>query len=170
VLKPELEFVLARNLGRVAAPDGLWDRIQHPPVAWATRPDRRLAWALVTAMLVAAAAWGLHPQSASEFRSSEVSQIKSWVKTNTGLDVRFRANPSPSVRLIGARVIGPSAQIRYRVNNHAATLLISRVAPTLVADARHQFLSNRSWTMGGQLYTLECAVPGDSGCLLCHSD
>ena len=48
--KPEIDEVLARHLGRVAAPEELWERIESPPVP-AQVPTRH---ARVRALLVLA--------------------------------------------------------------------------------------------------------------------
>jgi len=59
VYKPEIDQVLARHLGRVAAPEELWERIQNPqvPARMPTRHARvRALLAVAVMMLVVAVA------------------------------------------------------------------------------------------------------------------
>lgn len=48
---------LTRHLGRVVAPDGLWQRVVEPRTE--PRPGRHLAWATATAIIILVTMWGL---------------------------------------------------------------------------------------------------------------
>lgn len=55
---------LSEELGRVAAPEELWDRIQYPQVARSRGLGRRLIWALAASVPVVIAVWCFQPQRA----------------------------------------------------------------------------------------------------------
>src|SRR5579872_2466414 len=111
--------VLGEHLRPVAAPAELWDRVQQPRRSRAF-PLWKLALASV---VVIATAWALHPRSAS-MESESAGQIREWVKARTGLDVPLV--PSSAVRMCGARVVGSSAEIRFRVQDRETTVLVAR--------------------------------------------
>ena len=176
-----LEPVLKRSLGRVKAPEELWDRVMLPRVSQRGRTGLRFVWALAASLLVGVVAlWGFHARigpAADEgvaMRSDRPNEIGAWVKARTGLDIPFPEELSRQVRLSGACTIkgsGGAARIAYRVADHDASLVVSkRVGAT--ADRRHHFLSDTSWVMRGETYTLAYAGPGDGrvACMLCHSD
>jgi hypothetical protein len=173
-----LEPVLARHLGPVAAPDELWDRIQNPPVPRSRSSNSSLAWALVAALLVGAGMWGFRPRPNVEFRSDNGPKIRAWVKASTGLDIPLPAETAPSVRLSGASEAQGTAEVAFQIGGHDATLRVSKVS-LAVPDGRHRFLSSESrngvtissWTMRGQLYTAMCTNPGGFrvACVLCHA-
>lgn len=154
--KSWIEPVLDRNLRPLAAPEELWDRVRNPQPRKAA-PHWKLAFALVLAV---ATAWALHPRAAS-FESDRAGEIREWVKARTGLDVPLAA----SAPVCGSRVIGSSAEIRYRVRGREATLL---VAKTDRFTAGHQFVSRSSWILRGQLYTASADL--QSACALCHEE
>ena len=74
--KPEIDEVLARHLGRVAAPEELWERIENPPVP-ARLPTRRVgvrALFLVATLLVFAVVvhkYSVTPRVSDVVRPSE---------------------------------------------------------------------------------------------------
>src|ERR1044072_4200258 len=84
------ETVLRRNLGRVAAPDDLWDRVVLPRIERPQSLGRPALWVLAAASAltasVFAAAWGYYPRRMSvgdfelnaqmEFRSDRVAEIR----------------------------------------------------------------------------------------------
>jgi hypothetical protein len=76
VYKPEIDEVLARHLGRVAAPEELWERIENPDVP-ARVPTRhaRLRALLVFATLLAVAVvvhkYSMTPRVSDVARPSE---------------------------------------------------------------------------------------------------
>ena len=167
-----LEPVLARHLGRVEAPEELWNRVRcpEPPVGYTNRQyshpqySHRLAWALATAVLIVLATWGLRPRGDGvnagtllanlalaqgsdnlEFRSGEAEKIRAWVKDRTGLDIPFPAESAPSIRLLGAHVVTEGAlrvEIAYQTSGHDARLLVSKAASTLAGNGKHRFLSD----------------------------
>ena len=73
--KPEIDEVLARHLGRVAAPEELWERIENPPVP--ARTTRRVgvrALLLVATLLVFAVVvhkYSMAPRVSDVARPSE---------------------------------------------------------------------------------------------------
>jgi hypothetical protein len=164
--------------------------------------------AAAAAALLAATTWRLVPRHSSEeisrealvmealsgepevldLRSDTVSEIRTWVKSRTGLDLPLPANTAPTVRLAGVCAVkgggAPAFRVAYRVGGRKAELLVSKASPAESGDGRHRFLkceSNgnarvSSWTMRGQLYTLAYAtMPGTASaesreeCLLCHA-
>jgi hypothetical protein len=164
-VRESLEPLLIRELGRVAAPAELWGRIQSPPRVQSRSTS--LAWAVAAGVLVVAGVWGLHPDT--RFRSDKPVLVRDWVKSRTGLDVPLPVKTATSVRVTGASVKGPGAEIAFRVENHDATLLVSKAAD--YGDGKHRFLTTSSWTMHGQLYTIACADGVDPrvACVLCHT-
>ena len=184
-----LEAVLRRHLGRVSAPDELWDRVVLPRVERRTL-HRPVRWILAVSALtvsVFAAAWGYHPRSlilkeTPELRSNHAADIQAWVRNRTGLDLPLRDRPNPSIQMIGASVVessGPTIAVRYRAGGQAFVLLVSRTGLQRSSMHRHTelniaMLQNAravSWTMAGQSYSL--ASPSADGwqaaCSVCHS-
>jgi hypothetical protein len=171
-----LESELARGLHRVAAPEVLWDKIQafqnrdRKEVLVPTFSREKLTWALLAASLAAALIWGI-PAHRS-IQSASATQIREWVKTNTGLDVPLVGDPSP-LRLASANLSRQGIEIACRIGNHPAKLLISKNKS--IPAAKHAALNNNdstiSWGMSNRTYTLACATPADLhiACLLCHS-
>jgi hypothetical protein len=194
--EPELK----RHLGPVHAPQELWDRVHHAPAVTHVvklRPARKMAWqwaaaALATVAIVTGVAlWRNRDISGEEravralsrtpeqleFRSENLTEVRAWVKSGTGLDVPLPGRTSPVVRMIGAHVSRtgvPIAEISYRVGDADATLVVSKIPMT--GDGRHAFVKSgsyhgtsfQSWTMRGQMYTIASA-DARVGCLLCHS-
>jgi len=188
---------LSRHLGPVKAPDELWDRVHGTQTVHQLRPSRGMTWqwaaaALATVAVVAGiTVWQNRELSGEEravralsrtpeqleFRSENLAEVRTWVKTGTGLDVPMPGNTSPAVRMIGARVNRagvPTAEIAYRVGDADVSLVVSKIP--LEGDGRHQFVKSgsyhgssfQSWTMRGQMYTIASA-DAKVGCLLCHS-
>jgi hypothetical protein len=64
VHKPELEDILTRHLGRVRAPEALWDRIENPGVpARVSRTPTKMYVPVGVAAMVLMAALVFHPRS-----------------------------------------------------------------------------------------------------------
>ena len=62
--KPDLEEVLTRHLGGVAAPEELWERIENPhALITRPRPHLRMSVPLAIAAMVLIAAVVFHPRS-----------------------------------------------------------------------------------------------------------
>jgi hypothetical protein len=190
---------LSRHLGPVRAPDELWDRVQGAGsgqrVYTVTPRAHTWRWAAAALAMVAVVAgitvWQHREISGEErafralsrtpdeleFRSENLTEVRSWVKSGTGLDVPMPGRTSPVVRMIGARVdraAVPTAEIAYRVGDADVSLVVSRIPQE--GDGRHQFVKSgsyhgssfQSWTMHGQMYTIASA-DAKVGCLLCHS-
>ena len=172
----DLEQVLSKHLGRVKAPPELTvERLSAKagPVRkphwfsslWA-RP-----WQPITAGIAAVAAaaiiflW-LHPPS-SDLHSTDPAQIAAWLKSRS-FDVPIRPNPPSSIRLTGAKISGPTAQVRYLIAGRDVLLTVSPPSTPPPATAYHVV---RSHLVRGQLFTLSCAFPQDAhtACLLCHA-
>jgi len=102
------------------------------------------------------------------------AQIRAWVRANTGLDLPLREESSPSIRLIGAQMVGGTrgAKVAYRAENRDAVLLVSRAGGA--PDVPHSRAASNvsSWVMDGQRYTLAANDAADLqlACKLCHPD
>ena len=196
---------LSRHLGPVKAPDELWDRVRGraergEPSNRTTRPTaitwRWVAVSMATVAVVAGiTVWLNRPLSIEElavraldhgpeqmeFRSADLTELRTWVKGATGLDLPLRGQPAPSVHLIGAHLARtgvPTAEIAYRIGDTDARLVISKAPPD--GDGRHTFIKSgsyhganfQSWTMRGQMYTIASSgmsANARMGCMLCHS-
>jgi hypothetical protein len=172
----ELEQVLSKHLDRVKAPPKLTvERFSAKagPIReahwssnlWA-RPWQPIT-AGVTAVAVAAIVFlWFHPPS-SDLHSTDPTQIAAWLKARS-FDVPLRPDPPASIRLTGAKVTGPTAQVRYLIAGRVVLLTVSPPSTPPPATAYHVV---RSHLVRGQLYTLSCALPQDAhtACLLCHA-
>ena len=159
-----LEIELARQMGPVAAPEALWERI-HEQQAPRRGGSFRL-WPVAAALLLMASglvAWRISlardPASAMEklaerefialasgpqeldLRSGDPREIRTWAKAKANVDIELPR--SGSVRLLGARLIrlngSPVAAVAYNVGDSAATLLVSRNADGGAAKKEHVF-------------------------------
>ena len=112
-----------------------------------------------------------------EFRSADLTEVRTWVRAGTGLDLPLPVRTASSVQLVGARVNRkrtPTVEISYRVGGVDATLVVSKIP--VEGDGRHEFVKSgsyhganfMSWTMRGQMYTIASA-DARVGCILCHS-
>ncbi len=188
------EAELARALNPVPAPDALWERIQQGQAAPSLDRLRWPWWAFAAALAatialfcfslrsdttsalarVAAEELGSAPDTV-DFRSADPVRIRAWVQANTGLDLPLPA--SPSVELVGVRLIRGMACVSYRVGNRPAKLLVARAA---TAAPPHRAMDHTvyrgaalaSWSMQGQSFLLASSSPQDSraACVLCHVD
>jgi len=194
------EAELRRHLGPVKAPHELWDRVQGAQASSSVhvlKPERTTwqwaAAAVATVAIVAGITVWMNrslsgeelavralsrPPEQLEFRTEDLTELRSWVKSGTGLDVPLPGRTSPTVHMIGARVSRggvPTAEISYRVGNVDATLVVSKAPPD--GDGKHAFVKSgtyhganfQSWTMRGQMYTIAAADSARVGCMLCHS-
>jgi hypothetical protein len=191
-----MEPVLTRNLRRVGAPRELWHRVDNP-VSSAKGSDWRLRLALAATLAIVTIAWGFYQRLGSlpasqalairslsrgtdllEFRSSESAQIRAWVKTSAGIDVPLPSATPATVQMLGAHVVkGPvsGVEVAYRLGRQDVVLVVSKAGSMPDRVISHRFLASKddrlsSWIMGGNLYTLACANPGDIrvACVLCH--
>ena len=203
--KDLFEPELARHLGPVKAPDQLWDRVQGAASAGRSVRSGQTgwnpAWGWVSAVaLVALAAgltvwlnrdpnWGLTSEQIAvralsrtpgqlQFRSADLSELRAWVKKDTGMDIPLPVRTASSVQMVGVYVNRkgtPTAEISYRVGDVNAALVVSKMP--VQGEGRHQFIKDGSyhganylsWTMRGQMYTIASA-DARVGCLLCHSN
>jgi len=187
---------LSRHLGPVQAPDELWDRVHGVRVV-KQRPSRGMTWhwaaaaLAMIAVVAGATVWQNREISGEElavralsrtpdqlqFRSADLAELRTWVKSDTGMDLPLPVRTAASVQLLGAYVNRkgtPTAEISYRVAGVDATLVVSQIP--LEGDGRHVFIKSgsfhgtnfQSWTMRGQMYTIASA-DARAGCLLCHS-
>jgi hypothetical protein len=196
---------LRRHLAPVKAPDELWDRVQgasslervHTPIRSRTAAWDWAAAAVATVAVIAGVTVWLNRDLPSEelavralsrapeqleFRSADLTELRTWVKAGTGLDVPLPGRTAPSVELIGAHVNRasvirrgtPTAEISYRVDGLEATLVVSKAVADgdgmhrIVKTGRSHGTNFLSWTMRGQMYTI-AAADARVGCILCHS-
>ena len=198
--KDLFEPELARHLGPVKAPDQLWDRVQGAASAGRSVRTGQIgwnpAWGWVSAVALVALAAGLtvwlNRELTSEqiavralsrtpdqlqFRSADLSELRAWVKKDTGMDVPLPVRTASSVQMVGAYVSRKkttTAEISYRVGGADVALVVSKIPAQ--GDGRHAFVKGgsyhganfQSWTMRGQMYTIASA-DALAGCLLCHS-
>lgn len=191
-LDPHLEWALRE----VSAPPELWERVQAASVV-ETPPAKSFRWGLVwataaAAILIAMSATLVHLQRSGSdeaialralhadskligFQCENPARLRAWVRAKTGLDLPLREEPSPSIRLVGARTIASprGVEVAYRAGNRDAVLLVSRAEAAAVDLAHNRASGNVStWVMDGQRYTLACDNPADLqlACKLCHLD
>jgi hypothetical protein len=165
----EIEAVLSRHLGRVAAPVELRSRVQahsdcvvrveqytaaNPARGGRSRgvwfaSARALAGFASAAAALLLAAFYFQPATLS---SSNAVQIRNWVQVRAGIDLPLRADPPSAIRLTGARVGRQITEITFQIGGRAGVLRVP-------AKATHES------------YKLACATPEDErlACLLCHS-
>ncbi len=174
---PWLARELSRQLGPVAAPEGLWASIQEARSApgrsfsfrWIIWPAFA-ALTLVSCVGLLRQLTGMSRLTQSElaeisagskdpdFRSNDFSAIRTWVSAQTKIDIDLPPGQSVGgarpVRLIGARLIrfrgSRVAAIDYRVGDRVATLLVSGKRPRLswsTEPSQHLFSQIR--TQGG---------------------
>ena len=169
----EIEAVLSRHLGRVAAPGELtWDRCAAEAELPATRSPALLAVAAVALAAAMVLVWVRHDPG--EFRSGDPVAIRGWLKARTGFEIPLRADPPGSIRLVGAHAKASAAEVDYQIDGRDALLTVSAAPPGARPNGPRHAAGTRvsSWVAGGQLYTLACARPEDSrvACLLCHAE
>jgi hypothetical protein len=169
-----LERELARQLAPVAAPESLWERINHQQRGQRRgEPRRRISfdrafWPITVAMVLFAFAGVLRtfsgfrdPETLTDrsgrfdLRSDNFEDIRAWAKTEANIDIDVPsgqlARDRGDVRLLGARLIRrrglPVAAIDYRVGDEAATLFVSGKRAGLSGTteaAGHLFSQTRS--------------------------
>lgn len=201
--KEQFEPELARHLGPVKAPDQLWERVHGAAAAGRSvrtvQTEWNPAWAWVTAAALVALAAGLtvwlnrdpgremtseqiavralgRSLDQLQFRSADLTAVRAWVKSGTGLDVPLPVRTASSVQMVGAYVSRKgttTAEISYRVGGVDAALVVSKIP--MQGEGRHEFVKGGSyhgadylsWTMRGQMYTIASA-DARVGCMLCH--
>src|SRR5579862_2732927 len=210
-MRPWLERELERQFAPAAAPDSLWSRIERQRLARRPSVPRMVLWPAVAALILAASAdllWQLNQARKSlrdlaqftktelravadannvpELKSGDPAEIRRWVKDNGNIEIEMTAQPSPGVRLLGARLVRVGgkliAAVGYRVGENTATLLVSQNRLDVVGGspaARHLVSQTDGengqrlylWNMRDESYTIAWAGPHDSegACLLCHT-
>jgi hypothetical protein len=173
----QTEKALRQHLSRVTAPAELWERVQTRPVPVAARNlAQNFRWVVATLIVAVGCGWlfleGRPASGPLELHSASASEVREWVLANSGLDVPLAAKPSSLVEILGASIDRAGsliAIISYRVGELRATLLVQKSPAGDTPHAGTEMAS--TWTMGGQLYTLALAGPGElrTACLLCHS-
>ncbi len=173
------QLELQRELRAVSAPPELWDRIQRPQHARSTGSSRRLVWAMAVGVVLAAVALSLvrspvrdnAPQLA--FHCQNPTQLRAWVRANTGMDVPLRSAPPASIQLIGARAGEGRVEIAYRAENHDGVLSVSSAGAESANEPHSRVSGNvSSWVMDGQRFTLASSDAAELqlACKLCHLD
>ena len=165
---PWLETELIRQLGGVAAPDALWERIEGRRVSPPVRSFQLPVWPVAAAVILMASAgilWradvtrdaGATMQTLAlqelhgaqcEFQSDDPLEIRNWVKAKADIDIALPSERPASgrlgIRLLGASLLElggkPVAAVSYLVGTSAATLLVSRRSGRVdVASEAHRF-------------------------------
>ncbi|HUI82334.1 MAG TPA: hypothetical protein VLY24_30635 [Bryobacteraceae bacterium] len=192
-----LEEELARQLRPVAAPAGLWLRIEGSGPVAAGAMLRWPVWALAAAVaaMIALFCFSLRSDTGPymakaaarelargadqvEFRSADPGAIRAWVKANAGFDVALPAEVPAQVKIVGVSVLrngSPMVCVTYRVGNRPSRLLVARAAAAAqhrsMEQTRYGAASVSTWAIGGQMYALASAAQekAHGGCVLCHS-
>jgi len=181
--------VLRRGLQRVPAPHGLWDRIVLPRMEVRPNPNYRFIWILAATsafmLSVLTMARGYHlGHSGNEglgirmqLASTNVSEIRTWVRDRTGLDLPLRHPSSADVRMAGVSLQeSGDIEIRFRAANQDAVMTLSRSRRefpdhTYISGKSVANLKTISWSVADGAYTL--ALHSDdlrAACLVCHAD
>jgi hypothetical protein len=159
--KQWMEQELERSLRRVAAPEELWDRLQHPGQQPARVRTRFMAWATVPVVMLVAL-WTPHARNTAplQLHSSDPVEVQAWVRANTSLDVPLHAGNLAGANAVSAQ----TAEIEYRVDGRKMSLLVS--SEPVFSERK---VAHISWTAEGKTYLLACAEPQDlKACALCH--
>lgn len=176
-----LEPVLRRGLRRAPAPPALWNRIAGTRLEEAHSEPKQtfirvLACASLATASLLAVAWGYYPNARVDFRSDQVTEVRNWIRSRTGFDIPFTAQPDRRVEMMHASIASTgTVEVRYRAANQDALLVVSRSSGGL-PDHHHlrdiESLTSVSWTSGRQAYTLSVQRAGDmrSACLVCHTE
>jgi len=146
------EPALARELSPVAAPDGLWERIQNPRprVQRNVKPTFLRACATLACIAMVLSVVLLRP-SRQEIRSANPAEVQAWIRTKAGVDIPLRSHLPAEIRLTGARMVNGRAEIAYLVSGRACR------ATRQPSPSKHAF-------------ALSCTNPSDLklACALCH--
>jgi hypothetical protein len=133
-----------------------------------------------------AAAWGYNSLHASgipatpriEFKSNQISEVRRWIRSRTGIDIPLLMQSDASVEMMGASIAETGAvEVRYRVGGQQASLLVSRFGG-VSAEHRHlsgdslPYATTVSWSTGQQSYTLAVERAGGmrAACVVCHAE
>jgi hypothetical protein len=170
-----IDEVLSRHLRPVRAPEELWERIRKAPAA-KTRSSfgEILSWATVAAAvaLTILSWYGYHASQPMTLVSRDATEVRNWLRANSGFDGPLPAHPSELIEILGANIERAGkliAKIRYRVGEVEAMLSVTKDEGGGAQHKNSQISS--TWAMAGQFYTLALAGPGDirAACILCHN-
>jgi hypothetical protein len=133
-----------------------------------------IAGASVVTASVLAVAWGYHPDPRVEFKSSQVSEVRDWIRNRTGIDIPF-APADPRVKMIAASVGHTGAvEVRYRAAGREALLTAGHrdVGRSHREIGEIEHATSVSWNAGRETYTLSVQRVGDMrmACLVCHTE
>jgi hypothetical protein len=116
-----------------------------------------------------------------ELQSADAASVRTWVRSNSGIDIPLPPKHSGVIRITGARIdheTNPVAEVSYRVGEFKAALLVTKAKTGATVYPKHDFRGSdsfqaarvTSWTLKGQSYTLAWTAPGEfrTACLLCH--
>lgn len=161
-----LENELRHQLRPVAAPAGLWDRIQLSPMTGvpAPHPPLRPFWfmpvfATLLVFMTAGLLWGIR-QSRTHLRDIALSdqelrvladssngqtypsddpiQIRNWVKRHSNIDIELPTSRSEAIHLLGAKLVQSRGS------------LIAAVAYKVGADSATLIVSRRNGNAGSK--------------------
>lgn len=183
-----IERELARELGAVAAPEPLWDRVAPRGAPRRKRSVAPALWPAVAALIVVTAGatvWRLARAQAPaagmealageeltrgarafDFESADPAAMRAWVKNKTNITLDMRAQ-NGAVRLLGARILRksgiPVVAVSYAVGDGQAALLVSRSRSGdqpghLFARIGPAQRGVFSWSMREQTYALACSA------------
>jgi hypothetical protein len=158
------EPVLAREMGPVAAPAELWQRIEKAQAKAPAPPANELCRSLMLAgatLAMLLAIWAYPARK--EIRSTDAGTIRAWVRAQSGVDIPLRSHLPAGLQLSSARMVNGRTEIAYRVRNRQGRLV---VGGPKTANTPLTF----SGTVDGRVFTLSCTDPGDLkvACALCH--
>ena len=184
-----LKPVLRDGLKRVSTPPELWDRVVLPRVVEAApQPRTRFVWMLAVASAMTAAllaiVWGYKPAHAgtmnhrTEFKSNQVSDVRSWVRNRTGVDLPLLIDADARIEVKSASISEDGRiEVRYRAGDQDAMLLVTAPRKDLakhgdITQAALEQATTVSWNMGERMYTLAVErAPGlRAACVACHSE
>jgi hypothetical protein len=195
VVVSKFDAELSRHLRPVAAPEGLWERIQENSRPEPAATLRWPLWAFAAALAATIALFCLSLRSDTtpyltrlaaretaadsgtmDFRSSDPAQIRAWVQANAGFDIPLPAEGA--VQLTGVKLIRGgklAACVSYRIGDRSGRLLVAQGSsaapqhPAVQRESTHG-VSLASWSMGGQQFALAWPASQDlhGACVVCH--
>jgi hypothetical protein len=186
-----LEPVLRDGLKRVSTPPELWYRVVLPRVDDAApQPRTRFVWMLAVASAMTASilaiVWGYKPVHAgtmnangrAEFKSSQISDVRSWIRKRTGVDLPLVINANAGISVKSASISEDGRiEVRYRAGDQDAVLLVtasleSRPEHRHVSQPALEQAATVSWSMGQRVYTLAVERAGGlrAACVACHAE
>lgn len=180
---------LRQGLERVSAPDDLWHRVVLKSSDGSRHAPKQLVWMLaaasaLTVSVVAIASNHFPPHAAvaglsaqMEFSSNRISDVRDWVRKQTGVDLPLNSESSTPIQSVAAKICGSGAiEIRYRIGTVNALLVVSRPNLPLAEHVSAIDRNDRSakvvaWRTGEHAYTLTSEAPEgvSAACAICHA-